>query len=89
MMQKCKQYVYILLQLLLPPESPQAGQIFEGTIASLCQQKHLLGSSRLLRAYRGEGSEKFFCHIWSEEPKYISVIFVTNKDVLLCFYFYR
>ena len=29
----------------------------------------------------------FICH--AEELKYISVIFVTNKYVLLCFYFYR
>ena len=29
----------------------------------------------------------FICH--AEELKYISDIFVTNKDVLLCFYFYR
>ena len=29
-------------------------------------------------------------YIWyAEELKYISDIFVTNKDVLLCFYFYR
>ena len=33
--------------------------------------------------------QKNFAILGSEELKYISVIFVTNKDVLLCFYFYR
>ena len=33
--------------------------------------------------------QKIFYLYPAEELKYISVIFVTNKDVLLCFYFYR
>ena len=56
------------------------------------QNDILMASERLLDTLErilGGVLQKIFYLYPAEELKYISVIFVTNKDVLLCFYFYR
>ena len=75
--------------LRMASEWPQTGGKSQGAIIP---EQFFGFSGRLsgqFEAIWGEGCRKIF-FIWvAEELKYISDIFVTNKYVLLCFYFYR
>ena len=80
---------YYVSNVTLASEWPQTGGKSEGAIIP----EHFFGFSGRLsgqfEAILGVRLQKIFCIYPAEELKYISVIFVTNKDVLLCFYFYR
>ena len=80
---------YYVSNVTLAAEWPQTGRKSEGT--NICKLNfgfsgRLSGRSEAILGVR---LQKIFFIYPAEELKYISVIFVTNKDVLLCFYFYR
>ena len=81
--------LYYVSNVTLASEWLQAGGKSQGAIIP----KLFFGFSGRLsgrsEAIWGVCCKKNFIICHAEELKYISDIFVTNKDVLLCFYFYR
>ena len=65
------------------------GEKSEGSIAPESQQKGAREPQRHRREYRGVGCRKIYFVAIGGYLEFILLIFVTNKYVLLLFYFYR